>query len=73
MLFLATHFKAGDNTESAEIRRQQANSLSKVIDDLKGLKNKFFDSAVLGPKLLLVMGCVKLGNQFAVCSPTEGR
>ena len=28
---------------------------------------------ILGPKLLLVMGYEKLGNQFAVCSPTEGR
>ena len=30
-------------------------------------------SSILGLKLLLPMGCVKLGNQFAVCSPTEGR
>ena len=45
LLFLATHFKAGDNAESAEIRRQQAKSLSKVIDDLKGW-DKFFESAL---------------------------
>ena len=35
LLFVATHFKAGDNAESAEMRRQQANSLAKVIADLK--------------------------------------
>ena len=34
LLFVATHFKAGDNEEAAEIRRQQANSLSKVIADI---------------------------------------
>ena len=45
LLFLGTHFKAGDNAESAEIRSQQANSLSKVINELKGW-DKFFDSAV---------------------------
>ena len=35
LLFVATHFKAGDNEEAAETRRQQANSLSKVIADIK--------------------------------------
>ena len=29
-------------------------------------------NTILGPKLLIPMGCVKLGNQFAVCSPTDG-
>ena len=28
---------------------------------------------VLGREILLPMGCVKLGNKFAGCSPTEGR
>ena len=36
-------------------------------------KDSAADESVLGPKLLLVMGCVKLGNQFAVCSLTEGK
>ena len=35
LLFVVTHFKAGDNEEAAETRRQQADSLSKVIADIK--------------------------------------
>ena len=29
--------------------------------------------ALLGPEILLPIGCVKLGNYFAFCSPTAGR
>ena len=37
MLFVATHFKAGrDYAEAAEIRRQQAASLVKLVKGLKG-------------------------------------
>ena len=27
---------------------------------------------ILGPKLLLAMGCLKMGNKFAFCSSTKG-
>ena len=33
----------------------------------------WLENAVLGPELLFPMGCEKLGNWFAFCSPTAGR
>ena len=57
----------------------QANLESHFVAEPVGFGSWYFGQVssyiqdILGPKLLLPTGCVKLGNQFAVCSPKEGR